>query len=330
MLLALSADRAADRRHRHAPRCAAALGRRRRPPAPRQRRPPRDGVAARRLDPGRADRLAAVDHACPERALRVAFGARARSSRASSSSRCRRATTIVDRSRVGLGICSVHASSSGSQSDALGSLRRRRGPRDATVESPGRGPGPVDGVRPRAARGNGGGVRAHRGREARAVPIYRHARRPGLLPELRRAQAASRRSVPAAQARARSPCGSDTDGERVATLVSRTARINAAGRARARLGRASRRGHRSCRTATTSPVVKLARSHRTIELPNPIVLDTKPPSDHGQASGSTRIISPDGDGHNDAFRSTTGSSEPAHGILIVDGHQVAFTGPASR
>ena len=46
------------------------------------------------------------------------------------------------------------------------------------------------------------------------------------------------------------------------------------------------------------PVVKLERSHRTLVLPNPIRLDTKPPVITVRKTPHA-IISPDGDGHND-------------------------------
>ena len=52
---------------------------------------------------------------------------------------------------------------------------------------------------------------------------------------------------------------------------------------------------------TYEPVVKLGRSHRTIVLPSPIVLDTKPPTvtvKHPQYP----LLSPDGDGRRDSFR----------------------------
>ena len=72
------------------------------------------------------------------------------------------------------------------------------------------------------------------------------------------------------------------------------------------------------------PVVHLAREHRTIELPNTIVLDTRPPAVRVRHRIYTHI-SPDGDGHADVFRIHYSVSEPAHGILIVYHHQVAFT-----
>ncbi len=72
------------------------------------------------------------------------------------------------------------------------------------------------------------------------------------------------------------------------------------------------------------PVVHLAREHRTIELPNTIVLDTTPAVVHVRHRIYTHI-SPDADGHNDAFSIRYSVSEPAHGILLVDHHQVEYT-----
>jgi hypothetical protein len=72
------------------------------------------------------------------------------------------------------------------------------------------------------------------------------------------------------------------------------------------------------------PVVHLSREHRTIQLPNTIVLDTTPAVVHVRHRIYTHI-SPDGDGHRDSFEVHYSVSEPAHGILIVDHHQVAFT-----
>jgi hypothetical protein len=72
------------------------------------------------------------------------------------------------------------------------------------------------------------------------------------------------------------------------------------------------------------PVVKLERSHRTIVLPNSVRLDTVPPKifvRHPQYP----ILSPDGDHHGDVLRVAYRVSEPAHGILYVDGTRVAFT-----
>jgi hypothetical protein len=72
------------------------------------------------------------------------------------------------------------------------------------------------------------------------------------------------------------------------------------------------------------PVVKLLRSHRTIVLPSPIVLDTKPPVitvRHPQYP----ILSPDGDGRNDSFTVPYRINERAQGILYVNGTRVALT-----
>jgi hypothetical protein len=72
------------------------------------------------------------------------------------------------------------------------------------------------------------------------------------------------------------------------------------------------------------PVVHLARTHRTISLPNPIELDTKAPVVHSRHRIYTHI-SPDGDGRYDVFRLPYRLSEPGHGILLVDDRQAEFT-----
>jgi hypothetical protein len=64
------------------------------------------------------------------------------------------------------------------------------------------------------------------------------------------------------------------------------------------------------------PVVKLEKSHRTIVLPNPFVVDTAPPTIK-VPKPVHRVISPDGDGHGDLFRVQYRVSEPAHGMLFV-------------
>jgi hypothetical protein len=72
------------------------------------------------------------------------------------------------------------------------------------------------------------------------------------------------------------------------------------------------------------PVVHLAQSHKTIRLPNTIRLDSKPPSiavKHPQHA----IISPDGDGRKDVFRTPYKVSEPAHAILYVNHRRVLYT-----
>jgi hypothetical protein len=114
----------------------------------------------------------------------------------------------------------------------------------------------------------------------------------------------------------------NSDGNRVATLLP---------------PRAARRGQRFdlvwdgfSKNGTIQPdgdyypVVKLLRSHRTIVLPSRIVLDTKPPAIRVKHPHYP-IISPDGDGHGDAFRFHYTVSEPAHAILLVRGRRVLFT-----
>lgn len=73
-----------------------------------------------------------------------------------------------------------------------------------------------------------------------------------------------------------------------------------------------------------TPVVKLFRSHRTIVLPSPITLDTKPPAITVRKP-QYPILSPDGDGHADAFHTTYRLSEPGNAILLVRGKQTIKT-----
>jgi hypothetical protein len=72
------------------------------------------------------------------------------------------------------------------------------------------------------------------------------------------------------------------------------------------------------------PVVHLRSSHRTITIPSTMRLDTSPAVIHFPRRQHA-VISPDGDGHKDVYRVHYTLSEPAHGILIVDGKQVEFT-----
>ena len=53
------------------------------------------------------------------------------------------------------------------------------------------------------------------------------------------------------------------------------------------------------------PVVHLTNEHRTITLPNPIQLDTKPPHVVRFPHRVYTHISPDGDDHDDSFCSAT-------------------------
>jgi hypothetical protein len=72
------------------------------------------------------------------------------------------------------------------------------------------------------------------------------------------------------------------------------------------------------------PVVHLGRSHRTIQLPNPIEIDTRAPAIKVPHRIYTHI-SPDGDGHNDVFRVHYSLDGPAHAILTVRGRRVEMT-----
>jgi hypothetical protein len=75
---------------------------------------------------------------------------------------------------------------------------------------------------------------------------------------------------------------------------------------------------------TYLPVVKLLTSHRTIVLPNPMTLDTKPPVITVKRPQHP-ILSPDGDGHGDRFTTAYRISERGRGILNVGGHRVELT-----
>lgn len=75
---------------------------------------------------------------------------------------------------------------------------------------------------------------------------------------------------------------------------------------------------------TYLPVVKLELSHRTIVLPNPITLDTKPPTILVRRPQHP-ILSPDGDGHGDRFVTAYRLSEPGQAILNVFRKQVWLT-----
>ena len=72
------------------------------------------------------------------------------------------------------------------------------------------------------------------------------------------------------------------------------------------------------------PVVKLLSSHRTIALPNPIRLDTKPPVITVHRPQHP-ILSPDGDGHRDRYTTTYRMDEHGQAILNVNNRRVALT-----
>lgn len=72
------------------------------------------------------------------------------------------------------------------------------------------------------------------------------------------------------------------------------------------------------------PRVHLAGQHRTIDLPNEMRVDTTAP-EIALVSVIPRRLSPDRDGRGDRVVVSYRTSEPAHGILLVDGQRVVFT-----
>jgi hypothetical protein len=72
------------------------------------------------------------------------------------------------------------------------------------------------------------------------------------------------------------------------------------------------------------PRVHLTDRHRTIDLPNDMRVDTTAPK-IALVSIAPRELSPDGDGRGDRVVVAYKTSEPAHGVLLVDGAQVVFT-----
>ncbi len=73
--------------------------------------------------------------------------------------------------------------------------------------------------------------------------------------------------------------------------------------------------------AAYKPRVHLAAAHRTILLPNPIVVDTRKPS-IAQRGQSLRVFSPDGDYRLDYLTVGFRASEPVRAVLYANGHLV--------
>ena len=69
-----------------------------------------------------------------------------------------------------------------------------------------------------------------------------------------------------------------------------------------------------------APVVHLARSHRTIRLPYRIEIDTRAPAIEVRKTPMA-VISPDGDGHADSFRTPYRLQEPARAVLLANDRQ---------
>jgi hypothetical protein len=75
--------------------------------------------------------------------------------------------------------------------------------------------------------------------------------------------------------------------------------------------------------------VHLAKAHRTIQLPNPIELDTKAPKVL-DAKPNRTVFSPDGDGQSDSVKIRYTLSEDAHAQLFLNGKQLVRTRFAQR
>ena len=160
----------------------------------------------------------------PERALRIAFGVRAdplgdQARRdAAGGRRSSRSPLVARRGR---------ARSSGRPCACAGATAARTpDPRTRRrVESPGRGPGPVDGGRPRPARGDSAAFAVTEGAKLEKSPIDGHARRSRSSRPAAQAQAGRARPVPAAARASGSTSGSRTrTATRVATLLSNRTR----------------------------------------------------------------------------------------------------------
>ena len=72
---------------------------------------------------------------------------------------------------------------------------------------------------------------------------------------------------------------------------------------------------------TYKPRVHLANAHRTIVLPNPIVVDTKPPHIALVRTNLT-VVSPDGDTRRDYLKVFFRTTEPARAVLFANGRRV--------
>lgn len=68
------------------------------------------------------------------------------------------------------------------------------------------------------------------------------------------------------------------------------------------------------------PKVELAAHGRTIVLPNPIRVDTTDPTMR-LVKAAPRVISPDGDGRGDRVTASYAVSEPARGMMLIDGRR---------
>ncbi len=115
----------------------------------------------------------------------------------------------------------------------------------------------------------------------------------------------------------------ERDGTRVATIVS--GKTYPKGEVMLQFAGVSDDGVTILPDGTYMPVIRFTGDHRTITLPNPIVLDTIPPSVIRVPHRVYRHISPDGDHRNDSIRITYVLSQPAHAVLFVNARQAGFT-----
>ena len=72
---------------------------------------------------------------------------------------------------------------------------------------------------------------------------------------------------------------------------------------------------------TYRPQVHLANAHRTILLPNPILVDTKAPNIM-LVRKNLAVVSPDGDTRHDYLKVFFRTTEPARAVLVANGHRV--------
>ena len=165
--------------------------------------------------------------------------------------------------------------------------------------------------------------RSPSGAKLELSPIYGTRRRPrSFSPGVQLRHGGREHRLPAAEARA----AHRLDGARRRARARRSSR---AARIAARPGAARVRRHRR-RRGSRSPTASTGRSstsrseHRTIELPE------RDPARHEAArrcasgTASTRTSRPTATAATTSSASATGSSEPAHAILLVDGRQVVL------
>ena len=225
-------------------------------------------MAARRLDPRRADRLAHGRSGCPSAGC-GSPSARADPLRASRSSACRR-RPIVIAAALALRRRSCSWSGASGGCSCAGSPRRTR--RRIGRAWPGSS-------RPRSCvallAATAGAFALTEGAKLELSPIYRTQVAQGLLARVQLRHGRREHRLPAAQARP----PHRLDGARTASGSARSSpgRSYPAGLGARSSSTASRDAGLTLPDGIYRPVVHLAGQHRTIKLPNLIALDTKPP-----------------------------------------------------